>query len=243
MIISPTRVCFSPWLCFRLYIIYIISLHIIAFFPLINIIAFFPLIINLMFPHISFYVFNGSLCFIPFITEYPKLYGPPKPKIFLTCFVGYTCFKCDQLRYTFMIFQTPGIWHSKLAKGWKTKKQSGQNSKVNRSFSAFWAWNSLVFGPNLKEYPYGPDGSQAVGSHPVVLPPGHAGSERETDGFSATWHRRRTSSNSFFKSRLDLDRGCLSVTISACTLHTASLIQISKAVLDTKKLRWSLLRG
>ena len=104
-------------------------------------------------------------------------------------------------------------------------------------------WNSLVSWPNLKEYPYGPDGSQAVGSHPVVLPPGHAGSERETDGFSATWHRRRTSSNSFFKSRLDLDRGCLSVTISACTMHTASLIQISKAVLDTKKLRWSLLRG
>ena len=240
MIISPTRVCFSPWLCFRLYIIYIISLHIIAFFPLINIIAFFPLIINLMFPHISFYVYY----------KIPKLIWTTRTKYFLTCFVGYTCFKCDQLRYTFMIFQTPGIWHSnqdtcgrdlKLAKG-KPRSKVDRTQKSTHLF-LLTVWNSLVFGPNLKECPYGPDGSQAVGSHPVVLPPGHAGSERETDGFSATWHRRRTSSNSFFKSRLDLDRGCLSVTISACTLHTASLIQISKAVLDTKKLRWSLLRG
>jgi hypothetical protein len=32
-------------------------------------IALFPLIINLMFSHTSFYVFNGSRCFVPFVTK------------------------------------------------------------------------------------------------------------------------------------------------------------------------------
>jgi len=68
-----------------------------------------------------------------------------------------------------MAFQTPGIWHSnqdtggdlKLVKG-KLRSNLDRTQKSTRIF-LLPEPGTLVFGPNLKEDPYG---SQAVGSHP-----------------------------------------------------------------------------
>ena len=109
----------------------------------------FIFIINLMFSHISFYVFKLSL-FCPIYYTIPKI-------IWTTT-----------SRYT---------------------ATSGQNSKVNRSFSAFWSLE--VFGL----FHMGPKLLEVLEVVIPVLPPGHAGSERETDGFSAAWHRRKISCN------------------------------------------------
>ena len=69
-----------------------------------------------------------------------------------------------------------------------------------------------------------------------VLPPGHAGSERETDGFSAR-HRRKTSCNSCFFSRLDSDRGCS----EACGMYTVHCFYPDLQAVLEMKLRRSLL--